>query len=196
MTYPFRLGLIILALCTAVANAGWLEPVDEPRPAPALKLPDMQDTPGSLADHRGKVVLVNFWASWCPPCLVEMPGMQRLAKALGGKPFVILAVNVGESKHKAHKAMSMLNFTQPVLLDRDGEVAKAWRVGVYPTSFVVDRAGRVRYQVLGPLAWDSGEAQAVIEGLIEESAPPDAAAQPRPVVLGLNHLNRWTNALK
>ena len=185
-----RLALVAIALCTTATKAGWLEPVDEPRPAPALELPDMKGSPVALADFRGSVVLVNFWASWCPPCLIEMPGMERLARKLEGRPFVVLAVNVGESRHKAFRALDMMNFTQTTLLDRDGKAAKEWRVGVYPTSLIVDKEGRIRYEVLGPLEWDGTEATAVIEELVDEPAPDDVAA--RPVVLGFDHRNQQT----
>lgn len=188
MSALFRLAICFMTLWTSCAAAGELERLEEPRPAPALQLPDMKDSPASLADHRGGVVLVNFWASWCPPCLIEMPGMERLARKLEGRPFVVLAVNVGESEFKAHKALRMLNFTQPVLLDRDGKAAKDWRVAVYPTSFIVDQEGRIRYEVLGPFEWDGTEATAVIGGLLEESSPPDTTAPLHPVASDGNRL--------
>ena len=172
-----RLVIAALVLWASAATAGELDELDTPYPAPALELPDTRDARRSLEDHRGNVVLVNFWASWCPPCLVEIPSMARLAQQLGNKGLVVLAVNVGESEFKAARALDMLGFTQPSLLDGSGHAAKAWGVTIYPTSFLVDSEGRIRFRALGPLEWDDPEVIEAVEALIAESSPPASLEQ-------------------
>ena len=167
-----RLIIAALLLWTSGATAGELEKLDTPHPAPALELPDTRDARRSLEDHRGDVVLVNFWASWCPPCLVEIPSMARLVQKLGEKGLVVLAVNIGESRYKAARALGTLGFKEPSLLDASGSAAKDWGVTLYPTSFLVDAEGRIRYRALGPLEWDDPEVIEAVEALIAESHGP------------------------
>ena len=166
-------GLLLLAVApwpVAPCHAGELRLV-EPRAAPALELPDLGGTTRSLVDWRGQVVLVNFWATWCPPCLEEMPSLQRLAERLRGQPFAVVAVNVAEMERRvAHRAQQMgLDF--PVLLDADGAAFKAWGGKGLPTTVLIDRDGRVRYLGLGPLEWDGVEAATAVESLLESAAP-------------------------
>ena len=161
------LFLLTVALATAApCRAGELRLV-EPRPAPALELPDLEGVARNLADWRGQVVLVNFWATWCPPCLEEMPSLQRLAERLRGQPFAVVAVNVAETERRvAHRAKQMgLDF--PVLLDADGAAFKAWGGKGLPTSVLIDRSGAIRYLGLGPLEWDGAEAVIIIDGLLK-----------------------------
>jgi thiol-disulfide isomerase/thioredoxin len=120
----------------------------------------------SLADYQGQVVLVNFWATWCEPCLEEMPSLQRLAARLAGQPFALLAVNYGESPAKVQAFLERLPAPLPVLLDRDLQAARAWRVRILPASFLVGRDGRVRASVIGELDWASPEAIRAVQGLL------------------------------
>ena len=162
-------GLIFcmaLVLSPLTASAGELLPYEEQDEAPALVLPDLGGRQHDLGSYRGQVVLVNFWASWCTPCLMEMPSMQRLATALKDKPFRLLAVNVKESRSKAWKFMNLLNVTFTSLLDSKGEAAEAWNVQIYPTSYLIDADGRVRYVAYGAVEWDSAEIIKRIETLL------------------------------
>ena len=146
--------------------AGELQPYEELSETPALDLPDLGGRRHSLGNYRGQVVLVNFWASWCPPCLAEMPSMQRLATALQDRPFRLLAVNVKESSSKVWKFKKLMNVTFTTLLDSTGEAAEAWDVQIYPTSYLIDADGRRRYVAYGPVDWDSDDVIERIEALM------------------------------
>ena len=147
-------------------------------PAPQLDLPDLSGRQHRLEDYRGKVVLVNFWASWCPPCLAEMPSMQRLAEKMNGRPFRILAVNVEESKSTVWKFRKLLNVNFTTLLDGIGKVAEAWDVELFPSSYVIDVDGRVIYRVRGALEWDDASVIDLLEALIPARDPAATLAQP------------------
>ncbi len=134
----------------------------------SLSLKDLGGRKHTLADYRGQVVVINFWATWCPPCLIEMPGMQRLKEQLAGKPFRILAVNVKESEETVWKFQKLVKVDFPLLLDRDGQASEDWQVVVFPSTFLVDVAGEIRYQVTGMLEWDTPEVVQVIKAMMDE----------------------------
>lgn len=158
-----------LALLLAVlpADAGQLKPT-KPRPAPELNLPRHGGGSVDLAELRGRVVLVNFWAVWCPPCRKEMPSMERLSKMMASRPFTILAANAGETPDRIQAFLNEVPLTFPILLDRDSERMKAWRVFVLPTSFLIDKQGQIRYSLSGHIEWDEPEVVAIIEKLLAE----------------------------
>ena len=122
---------------------------------PPLALRDLAGRPHALADYRGKVVLVNFWATWCEPCREEMPSMQRLKERFAAQPFAVLAVNYGEADMRAGEFLKRSSLDLTVLLDPSQDAARAWRVRVLPASFLVGPDGRVRYGVMGEIDWMS-----------------------------------------
>lgn len=156
-----------LALTGFPAAAAQLKPT-KPRPAPELNLPRLDGGSVNLGDLRGRVVLVNFWAVWCPPCRKEMPSMERLSRLMVERPFTVLAVNAGETPVQIRPFLAEVPLTFPILLDQDGARMKAWRVFVLPTSFLVDKQGQIRYSLSGHIEWDEPEAVAVIERLLGE----------------------------
>lgn len=164
-------------LMTQLAVAGELKPIT-PRPAPALSLTDLDGKKQDLKDYRGKVVLVNFWATWCPPCRAEMPSMQRLKVLMGDQPFAILAVDMAEPEHEIRRFLKelkdvKLDFSIP--LDHSGEAMKEWKVHVFPTSFIVDTEGQLRYGIAGSIEWDEYAPVAAIKALLP--APATQAAK-------------------
>jgi thiol-disulfide isomerase/thioredoxin len=164
------LGLAAIALAipvAALAAGGTLKPW-ESGATPPLKLRDLQGKEHTLADYRGKVVLLNFWATWCDPCREEMPAMQRLQDKLAGKPFAILAVDYGEGAPRVSDFLKKVPLRFTVLLDRDTSAATAWKVKVLPTSLVIDAEQKVRFVAVGDVGWDS---QAV-EEQIRKLLPP------------------------
>lgn len=137
--------LVFLALASmfapsAVRGEGQLAEVAASSPLEA-HLPDLAGSQRGLAELRGKVVLVNFWASWCTPCLTEMPSIQRLAEMLHDEPFAVIGVNVSESKLRVRTMAQRLGLDFPILLDEQGETFKSLGATVLPTTYVLDGDG-------------------------------------------------------
>ena len=139
-------------LHAACAGAGELKPWGGGR-TPALVLKDLQGATHDLAHYRGKVVLVNFWATWCEPCRDEMPSMQALKRKLAGRPFEVLAVNFAESESKVNEFLRRFPLDFTIVLDRNSTARRDWNVKVLPTSFVIGPDGSIRYSVIGDLDW-------------------------------------------
>lgn len=117
-----------------------------------------------LKDDLGKVVIVNFWATWCMPCRQEMPAMNRLMEKTQGKGIKLIGVNVDEDEKAIQRFLEQVPVDFTILLDPGAETTQAWRVRGLPTTYVVDTKGRMRYRVLGGREWDEPE---VIDFLLE-----------------------------
>lgn len=133
---------------------------------PPLSLPDLSGRTVSLADFRGKVVLVNFWATWCEPCRDEMPAFERLRASLAGRPFEVIAVNLAEPEARIRAFIEKVPMPFPVLLDRDMAAAKAWGARVLPATYVVGPDGRIRYHHRGELDWSKDPARKLVVDLL------------------------------
>jgi peroxiredoxin len=133
---------------------------------PALTLNDLSGRPHALADYRGTIVLLNFWATWCEPCRAEMASMRRLQERLAGKPFTVLLVNHGEARVRVGDFVKREALALSVLLDPNQDASRAWRVRVLPSSFLVGADGRVWYAVVGEMDWASPESVETIQALL------------------------------
>jgi len=151
MASTVRIVLLCLFIATPSAAAE-LKPWTSGL-APGLELRALDGQGHRLADYAGKVVLVNFWATWCAPCLEEMPSMQRLKELLAGKPFAVLAVNLDEPESRIRKFLSQMPVDFTVLLDPGKKAAGAWNARILPASFVIGTDGRIRYSVVGEVDW-------------------------------------------
>lgn len=134
---------------------------------PPLELSDMKGARHRLADYRGKVVLVNFWATWCVPCRDEMPSIERLRASLDGRRFAVLAVNLAEPESRIQKFLDAVPLGFPVLLDRDAKIARAWQAKLLPATYIVGPDGSIRYRHLGELDWSKPEIRAQIARLMK-----------------------------
>jgi thiol-disulfide isomerase/thioredoxin len=130
---------------------------------------DLEGRAVDLKGLQGRVLVVNFWATWCEPCRDEMPSLQRLREKLDGKPFDVLTVNYGESREKVSQFLGKEKIALPVLLDPEKESAREWGVGGLPMTFLIDATGRVRYSVFGECDWSEGPSVALVEKLLAEA---------------------------
>lgn len=171
------LSFMLLGLAAATAQAEipqpplghQLQPVDPPIPAPDFTLPDMDDNKHSLADYRGKVVMLNFWATWCPPCRREMPSMDAVYQSLKDEGLMVLAVNEWEPADHVFAFMGQLSvFPEfPILFDASGSVAEAYAVSGLPTTLVIDAQGMVVYRAIGGRDFEHPEVVELLRELIQ-----------------------------
>jgi len=145
-------------------------------PAQDFRLMDLDGTVHSLARHKGKVVFLNFWATWCGPCKVEMPAMEALYQAFRPQGLEILAVSVdqqGAAVTRPFKEGMGLSF--PILHDSDYQVGLIYGARTLPMTYVIDRKGIIRQRVFGARDWNSAEARQLMSELLEEpyQAPPE-----------------------
>ena len=171
------LKAIALFLLLAVSAAGAVDlpplghtmnPVSPPLAAPDFKLPDMDGESHALSDFRGKVVMLNFWATWCPPCRREMPSMQRLYEKFNERGLVVVAVNQFEDPDLVFEFTGRLSLepTFPILFDRESRVSEQFKVKGLPTTYLLDKQGKIRYRAIGGREFDHPEVEALIEGLL------------------------------
>ena len=168
--------LVGISIVLFALMAGATEPkqgltvvADRPE-AREFSLKDMDGKGWRLSELRGKVVLINFWASWCPPCRRELPSLERLWRLLGSENFVVLAINAGEDADMVFAFTGMLEPapTFPILLDRDSSVLGNWPVKGLPTTFVVDKKGRIVYRAVGGREFDAPELVGQLRSLLRK----------------------------
>jgi len=163
-----RIWLVALALlfATAAANAqqGRWEAASEA--APALQLATVDGKAYDLAQLKGRVVIVNFWATWCGPCIAEMPSLQALAAKLGSDKVALLGVNYHESPQKITAFQRKYKVGFPLLRDAWQEASAAWKVKVLPTTFVIDATGTLRWRIVGEVDWSSREVEQRLRELL------------------------------
>ncbi|MGB7219181.1 MAG: TlpA disulfide reductase family protein [Vicinamibacterales bacterium] len=145
-----RSASLVLAAVAALAIT-FTSPVRaaDPKPAPNVTLQDARGATVRLADYRGKVVLVDFWASWCIPCKVSFPALDALYKEFMARGFEVLAVNLDERRRDADAFLAARPHTMPILFDPKGASPVAFDVKGMPSSFLIDRAGTIRFTHMG-----------------------------------------------
>lgn len=160
---------LILFFLFNMVNAAELTKTDGEGITPALKLESLKGKTLDLADYKGKVVLVQFWATYCTPCRVEMPSMNKLIKKLKEEnvKFEILAVNMGETKAEIQKFVDQVKPEFTILLGQ-GDNMQAWNVFAAPSNFLIGPKGKIRYTLYGGVEWDSEEIIKAIKGLSDE----------------------------
>jgi peroxiredoxin len=160
-TTPWPLAVTFMALLlSGPTHAGTasgdqsLTPIPERPAAPEFDLKDPEDRPQRLADYRGKAVILNFWATWCPPCREEMPSMQRAHEAVSGDGIALVAINVGEDADTIEQFLTNYPVEFPLPMDLDSRVVQSYPVKGLPTTFVIDPEGRLAYVATGGREWD------------------------------------------
>lgn len=131
-----------------------------------IQLKDITGNRVSLSDFRGKIVFLNFWATWCPTCVVEMPAMEKLHRRFKDQNFAMIAVNLQESEAQVKSFFEKFKLSFTALLDSSGEVASGLAVSALPTTFVLDKKGRILGMALGPREWDHQASTELFEFLI------------------------------
>lgn len=136
-------------------------------PLADFSLVDTHGKTWRTGDLRGRAVLLNFWATWCPPCRAEMPTLQQVADFYGADKLLVLAINFKEPAARALKFATATGLTLPVLLDTDGRVARQWDVSVFPTTLMLDHRGRPRLRVRGEVDWSGRAAGKLLQPLLK-----------------------------
>ena len=144
----------------------WVNSVAVGDVAPDFQLEDTKGKKVSLSELRGKVVMVNLWATWCPPCIEEMPSMERLHEVMAGEDFVMLAINTEQNgRTVVPEFLQKTPYTFPILYDDKGVVQKLYGVYKFPESFIVGKDGKVVEKIIGPLDWSSLKTINYLKGL-------------------------------
>ena len=136
-------------------------------PTPPLQALGTTGKTWRLDELKGRAVLINFWASWCEPCRAEMPTLQQIADLYGPDKLQVLALNFKEHPNRAIQFAVTTGLSLPVLLDPQGQTARAWGVRVFPTTVLIDRQGRDRQRVQGEVDWTSAPAAKLLEALLK-----------------------------
>jgi thiol-disulfide isomerase/thioredoxin len=160
----------LAAVCMAAVSltfAAELKPANGALAHP-LVLKTLEGAVHDLAKYRGKVVLVNFWATWCEPCRDEMPSIEKLKEKFAGQPFEVLAVNVDEPESRVRAFLEKSPLQLTVVLDPGKPVTKSWNARILPASYLIGRDGRVRHSVIGETDWGNEHASKAIEALLRQ----------------------------
>ncbi len=183
-TWKFRPHTTLTRVLTVTLAAGgiWLGPAQanehfvralglmqprEPVVAPVFSLPNLSGKSVSLQDFRHKVVLINFWATWCIPCQWEMPEMDKLYQTFKDRGFVVLALSLDQGSPKVvEEFVKGRKLTYPVLLDSQAEVARLYSLRGVPGTYLIGGDGMLRYAVFGPKEWFGEEARELITSLL------------------------------
>lgn len=132
----------------------------------AIKLEDAHGNLVVKNNYKGQITVINFWATWCPPCVQEIPSLNRLKNKMKGLPFELISINYAEERKTILKFMEKINVEFPVLLDKDGDFAKKWNVITYPSTFIIDKEGKIKYGVNAAIEWDNPEFIKKIKSLL------------------------------
>ena len=167
--------VIIISISTAISAATIQEKLtengfataDKTVPSINFKLENIEGTEKELTDYRGKVVFLNFWATWCGPCRYEMPSMEKLYKEFKNDGLEILAINLGESAPDVGEFMEEYKLSFPALLDTDRSISLKYGVRSIPTTYLIGRDGNILGMVVGAREWDSDAIKQLFREILE-----------------------------
>ncbi|MCM8854263.1 MAG: TlpA family protein disulfide reductase [Candidatus Thiodiazotropha sp.] len=162
-------AFLVLISITAYAVAIGVRLYPNPKPANDFSLPDLTGKIHQITDYRGKAYILNFWATWCAPCIKEMPALERAAEILQEQEILVLTVNSGETRQEIEKFINKTPIKLPILLDGNSKVMDKWKVLALPTSYIVDVEGMVVARVVGGQEWDDPSVLTQIRALTSAS---------------------------
>ncbi len=165
------LGLILGYMVQQGGHYAEVVLLEKGKPAPDFALKDMTGRKTRLSDFRGKLVFLNFWATWCPPCRDEMPSMERLHQLMKGRPFKMLAVSLDTDAETANRYIQENGFTFTTLVDQQQKAASLYNTTGVPETFLIGSDGTLLLKVIGPDDWSHPENVAAIEELLPPSSP-------------------------
>jgi thiol-disulfide isomerase/thioredoxin len=157
-----RAGAVVAARDSPAQLRPW--PAD--KPTPTLGLPGWDGPAWNIADARGQVLVLNFWASWCEPCRSELPSLELLASRHAADQLQVLCINFRETDAAIKSFLNAQPLSLPILRDRDGGTSKDWGARIFPTTVVVDRNGRAVYSVIGEVDWGGALARSWLAPLL------------------------------
>lgn len=146
--------LVCLGISSGVLAAQLTREFDPPFPAADFSLIDLDENIHQLSDYKGKPLIVNFWATWCPPCRAEMPSMERAWQKLEAEGIAMVGINVGENFDQVFGFTADVEVSFPLLLDMDGQVTSSWPIQGLPTTYILNPNGEMVYRMIGAREWD------------------------------------------
>ena len=173
----FAGAAVLLVLLSLKLNDSSWKPANqaalqENQQAPEFTFPNLDGKMIRLSDYRGKILLLNIWATWCPSCVAEMPSIQKLYNKFKDRNFEILAVSIDEQGREAVAPfIKKQNLTFPVLLDPQAKIKTPYGLTGIPESFVIDKAGIIIKKIIGPIDWATSETFRFFDQLIEQPMP-------------------------
>ncbi len=159
--------VFLLAGCDRIAGLNKITKMEFGKPAPDFVLQDFTGKTWMLSSLKGKVVFVNFWATWCKPCRDEMPSMEELNRDMKGRPFQMLSIVFNDDPDMAHSFARQQGATFPVLANPGPELTEAYMINGVPETFLIDAGGILRYKFIGPCNWSTPEMRELVQGLFQ-----------------------------
>lgn len=159
--------IFFIAGCENIAGLNKITRMEIGKPAPDFVLQDASGATWKLSSLKGKVVFVNFWATWCKPCRDEMPSMEILNKAMAGKPFQMLGIILNDDLQMADSFARRLGATFPVLANPGPDLTEAYMITGVPETFLIDADGILRHKFIGPYDWNTPEMKNLVLGLLK-----------------------------
>jgi len=164
---PHSIEAQISADAARLLRSARIQVLNQPAVPQNFTLPLLSGENAALSSYKGKVVILNFWATWCPPCRSEMPSMETLYQRFKNDGLEILAVNTGEDSNTVRQFIQNNRYTFPVPLDTSGRVSALYGVQAIPTSYIIDRTGKIVARITGAISWDTQQAISAFDALLK-----------------------------
>jgi peroxiredoxin len=162
------LGGADFSLVPKASGEGVFQSYSQPQGVPDFSLQNLQGKSVDIRDHRGQVILLNFWATWCPNCRQEGPSLQKLYSQYQSRGLIFYRINSKEKPETIKQFMEKESLNVPVLIDRAGKMERLFGVWVHPTTYLINRQGLVSYRTMGVFDWTGLEATSIIDQLLEK----------------------------